>query len=126
MGVTTALWCVLLAGLLPYLATIIAKVGGERYNNRDPRAWLDRQSGWRRRADSAQRNGFEAFPLFAAGVLVAQWAHAPQSRIDLAALLFIAARLAYLGCYVANWHYARSLTWLVGLLASVTLFFLGA
>ena len=123
---TTALWCVLLAGLLPYLATVIAKVGGERYNNRDPRAWLERQSGWRRRADNAQRNGFEAFPLFAAGVLVAQWAHAPQSRIDLAAFLFIGARLAYLSCYVANWHYARSLTWLVGLVASVTLFFLGA
>jgi uncharacterized MAPEG superfamily protein len=124
--VTTALWCVLLAGLLPYLATTVAKVGGERYNNRDPRSWLERQSGWRRRADNAQRNGFEAFPLFAAGVLVAQWTHAPQSRIDLVALVFVAARVAYLGCYLADWHYARSLMWLVGLGASVTLFFLGA
>ena len=122
---TIALWCVLAAGVLPYLATVIAKVGGARFDNRDPRAWLDRQSGWRRRADNAQRNGFEAFPFFAAGVLVAQLVHAPQGRIDLLALVFIAARLAYLACYLVNRHYLRSLSWLVGWTATVLLFFAG-
>ena len=123
---TIALWCVLAAGLLPYLATVIAKLGGGRYDNRDPRAWLERQSGWRRRADNAQRNGFEALPLFAAGVLAAQLVHAPQGRIDLLALVFIAARIAYLACYLANLHYVRSLTWFVGFLATVLLFVAGA
>ncbi len=38
MQMTTALWCVLAAALLPYFAVGIAKSGGERYDNRDPRA----------------------------------------------------------------------------------------
>ena len=42
---TIALWCVLVAGLLPYAATVIAKLGGARFDNRDPRAWLERQTG---------------------------------------------------------------------------------
>ena len=71
MQMTIALWCVLVAGILPYVATSIAKAGAERYDNRDPRAWLDRQEGFRRRADNAQRNSFEAFPFFAAAVIVA-------------------------------------------------------
>jgi len=30
---TIAFWCVLIAALLPYLGTIVAKSSGERYNN---------------------------------------------------------------------------------------------
>ena len=122
---TIALWCVLVAGLLPYAGTVIAKAGGTRYDNRDPRAWLDRQSGWRRRADNAQRNGFEAFPFFAAAVLVAQFMQAPQARIDMLALAFVAARIVYLGFYLANLHYLRSLAWLVGFVTTVLLFTAG-
>ena len=85
-----ALWSILIAGLLPYIATGIAKFGGPgSYDNRDPRAWLEQRQGLARRADSAQKNGFEAFPLFAAAVLVATWQHAPQARIDGLALAFI-------------------------------------
>jgi uncharacterized MAPEG superfamily protein len=35
---TTAFWCVLAAGLMPYVLTGIAKVRGSRFNNRDPRS----------------------------------------------------------------------------------------
>jgi uncharacterized MAPEG superfamily protein len=123
---TTALWCVLAAALLPYVATSIAKAGGERYNNRDPRRWLEQQQGFRRRADNAQRNGFEAFPFFAAAVLVAHLVGAPQERVDVLALIFIAARVAYTVCYVADWHGARSIAWLLGWVATVALFVTGA
>ena len=34
---SVALWCVLIAGLLPYVATVIAKAGAP-FDNRDPRA----------------------------------------------------------------------------------------
>lgn len=119
---TIALWCVLAAGLLPYLAASIAKAGGERYNNRDPRAWMEKQQGFRRRADNAQRNGFEAFPLFAAAVIVAHLLQAPAERIDVLAVIFIVARLVYTVCYVADWHWARSLAWLVGWVATVVIF----
>jgi uncharacterized MAPEG superfamily protein len=123
---TIALWCVLVAALLPYLATTIAKAGGEKYDNRDPRSWLERQQGFRVRANNAQLNSFEAFPFFAVAVIVAQTLHAPQERVDVLALVFIAARLGYVACYLADWHGARSLAWLIGWLACIFLFVSGA
>jgi uncharacterized MAPEG superfamily protein len=123
---TIALWCVLVAALLPYLATTIAKAGGEKYDNRDPRSWLERQQGFRVRANNAQLNSFEAFPFFAVAVIVAQTLHAPQERVDALALVFIAARLGYVACYLADWHGARSLAWLIGWLACIFLFVSGA
>lgn len=122
---TIAFWCVLVAGLLPYLATLFAKTSGERYNNRDPRAWLDRQSGMSRRADNAQKNGFEAFPFFAAAVIVAHLLQAPQQRVDILAIIFIAARLGYLVCYLADWQALRSLIWMIGFVACLTIFLVG-
>lgn len=121
-----AFWCVVVAGLLPYLGTVIAKAGAGSYNNRDPREWLARQGGWRKRADNFQANSFEAFPLFAAAVIVAHLAGAEPSRIDSLALIFVAARLAYLGCYLANWHMARSIVWMIGLVVTITIFVSGA
>lgn len=121
---TTALWCVLAAGLLPYLATVIAK-GGARFDNRNPRPWLAKLTGWRSRAHAAQLNGFEAFPLFAVAVLVAQQLHAPQPRVDLLALTFVAARIAYLVSYLADWHLVRSAVWAIGIGSAVALFLAG-
>ncbi len=123
---TTALWCVLVAALLPYVATTIAKAGGSRFDNRDPRAWLGRQDGFRQRANNAQLNGFEAFPFFAAAVIVAQMLQAPQERVDALAVIFIVARGSHLVCYLANWHWARSVAWLNGWLAFIFLFVSGA
>ena len=123
---TIAAWCVLIAGLMPYVATGIAKIGGARYNNRNPRLWLDKQQGFRGRANAAQINSFEAFPLFAAAVIIAQVSGAPQDRVDALALLFIAARVGYLVCYLADWHWARSSVWLVALLATLGIFLAAA
>jgi uncharacterized MAPEG superfamily protein len=121
-----AFWCVLIAGLLPFVATVTAKAGGARFNNRDPRSWLAKQEGFRKRANNAQANSFEAFPLFAAGVMVATLAKAPQTAIDMTALFFIGMRVVYLVCYLADWHWLRSLVWFIGLGACVRLFLLGA
>lgn len=123
---TTAYWCVLVAALMPYLATSIAKAGGERYSNRYPRAWLDRQQGARARANAAQANSFEAFPFFAAAVIVAHLTQAPQERIDALAIIFVAARAAYIVCYIADWHWARSIVWTIGIVATITLFVSGS
>ena len=85
---TTAYWCVLTAGLLPYVATVSAKIGA-RFDNHMPRAWLASQTGWRARANAAQMNSFEAFPLFAVAVLVAHQLGAPAARVDTLALTFV-------------------------------------
>ncbi len=119
---TIAFWCVLVAGFLPYFGTLTAKIGGERFDNSNPRDWLDAQSGFRKRANAAQHNSFEAFPFFAAAVIVAHVAGAPQGRIDLFAVMFILARLFYIAFYVADMATLRSLAWFVGIGSVVALF----
>lgn len=122
---TNAYWCVLIAGLLPYLATVTAK-GGARFDNRNPRAWLAQQTGYRARANAAQLNGFEAFPLFAAAVIVAHLTDAPQARVDALAMVFVAARVAHLAFYLADLGALRSLAWFVGIGSAVAIFVAGS
>ncbi len=123
---TTALWCLAVAAVLPILCAGIAKWGFRDFDNRRPREWLARQDGWRARAAAAQQNSWEAFAIFAAAVLTAHVAGGPQPRIDTIALAFIACRLVYIWCYVADFASLRSLVWLAGLVLSLYLFFVGA
>jgi uncharacterized MAPEG superfamily protein len=120
---TIAYWCVLFMGLFPYVATGVAKKGFEGYDNGMPRQWLARQTGFRARANAAQANLFESLPFFFAAVIIASIAKAPQNRIDLLATGFVAARIAYLICYVADWPSTRSIVWLAGLACVVAIFF---
>ena len=120
---TIAYFCVLVMGLLPYVATGIAKKGWDGYDNGLPRQWLAKQTGFRARANAAQANLFESLPFFFAAVIIASVAQAPQARIDLLAVGFVLARIAYLVCYVANWPTTRSIVWLIGITCVVSLFF---
>ena len=65
-------------------------------------------------------------PLFAAAVIVAHLAHAPQARVDHLALGFVAARVGYLGAYLADLAPLRSLLWMAGLGCAIALFFQAA
>jgi hypothetical protein len=118
---TIAYFCVLVMGLLPYVATGIAKKGWEGYDNGQPRQWLAKQTGFRARANAAQANLFESLPFFFAAVIIASIEHVPQERIDLLAVGFVLARIAYLACYVANWPTTRSIVWLIGIICVVSL-----
>lgn len=120
---TTAYWCVLFMGLFPIVAAGIAKKGFEGYDNGMPREWLAKQTGFRARANAAQANLFESLPLFFAAVIIASITNAPQERIDLLALGFVAARIAFLVCYVANWPTTRSIVWFVGVACVIAIFF---
>ena len=119
---TIAYWCVLFMGLFPIVAAGIAKKGFEGYDNGMPRQWLAQQTGFRARANAAQANLFESLPLFFAAVIIASIANAPQNRVDLLAMGFVLARIAYLACYVANWPTVRSIVWLAGLAFVVAIF----
>ena len=123
---TIAYWCVLFMGLFPYVAAGIAKKGFEGYDNSLPRQWLAQQTGFRARANAAQANLFESLPLFFAAVIIAHlqpMTQATQARVDLLAIGFVLARIAYLVCYIANWPTTRSIVWLVGLACVVAIFF---
>ena len=123
---TIALWGVLGAAFLPYLCIVIARFGLKGFDNHHPRQVTERFTGWRARAISAERNSWEAFALFAAGVFAAHLAQAPQSRMDMLALAFIAVRLVYITLYVGDKPSLRSSVWLVGFLLTIALFVIGA
>lgn len=117
----TALLCVLIAGLMPYLWTAVAKVSGPRYDNRDVRAWQSRLSGLPHRATAAHLNSFEAFPLFASAVLAAFLTGADAQWVMQLSLAFIGLRLAYGVIYLLNIAALRSLVWLGGMACSVAI-----
>lgn len=126
---TIGLWCILVAALLPLVFTAIAKYGHEagiHRLNRQPRVFQAELSGFRARAHWAHLNGIEAFPPFAAAVLVAQLVHAPQGRIDALALAFIALRVIYGAFYLADKPPLRSLSWFLGLACVIGLFVFAA
>lgn len=95
---------------------------GKRFDNRRPRDWLSRQSGWRQRANWAQQNTIEAFPVFAAAVTIAHQLDDNQTAINSLAASFVGFRIAYGACYLADRHLLRSLVWLAGLLCVIGLF----
>jgi uncharacterized MAPEG superfamily protein len=121
---TIAYWCVLIAGLMPLFTVVFAKRGRPDFDNSEPRAWLEKQSGLRRRADYAHRNHFEAFPFFAAGVIIAQQVHAPQNMLNLLAVLFIVARVVYTVLYLTDRPSLRSAVWTIAFLSAIGLFVL--
>jgi uncharacterized MAPEG superfamily protein len=121
-----ALWCVFVAGVLPYVATMAAKLGRRDFDNREPRAWLARLEGYRARANAAQMNSFEAFAFFAAAVVVAHMLNGPQPPVNLLAMVFIAARIAYLICYLANLSILRTLVWAIGFFSAIGIFIIAS
>ncbi|KQY50566.1 MAPEG family protein [Lysobacter sp. Root494] len=124
MGLATAYWCVLIAALLPYVWVAISKASGERYDNRDPRGWLARQTNPRaHRANAAQLNSYEVFAPFAAGVVLAQLAGVAADRIALLSVLFVLFRILHGLIYVAGWQHAlRSLVWTAAFVCVVILY----
>lgn len=119
---TIAYWCVLLAAFLPIVWAGAAKFGAKGFNNARPREFLGSLEGWPARANHAQQNSYEAFPFFAAGVIIAHLCRTPQGTIDALAVTFIVARIAYGLCYIADRSTLRSLVWLVGFGSTVALF----
>ena len=111
-----AYWCILIAAVLPYAWVAFAKSGGAAYNNKDPRGWLAKQDSYRvRNANGAHLNAFEAFPAFAAGVLMAQLAGVDPARVSMLAIAFIVFRVLHGIFYLTGIHRLRSLAWMGGL-----------
>lgn len=122
---TIALWMVLAAATLPYLFVVIAKAG-PGYDNRAPREYLARTTAWRQRSNWAHLNGFEAFPLFAAAVIIAHMLIGPSILADRLAVGFVLARLLHGLFYIMNLASLRSAAWAIGFLFVIGLFFTAA
>ena len=120
---TLAYWCVLAAALLPIVCAGIAKAG--KFDNHDPRGWLQRQQGYRARANAAQANGFENLPFFIGAVAIAHQLQAPQGWVDGLALAYIVLRVAYVATYLANAAGLRSLVYTLGFAVNVGILLAG-
>jgi uncharacterized MAPEG superfamily protein len=118
---TTAYWMVFVAGLLPYWPTVASKWRRD-YDNAAPRAGIDRLPPRQQRAYWAQLNAFEAFPLFAAAVIIAHLAQAPQPWVDGLAVAFVGFRAAYTLAYIHDKPTLRSLLWAGGFFSVIGLF----
>jgi uncharacterized MAPEG superfamily protein len=117
-----AYWCILIAAVLPYVWTILGKSAVRGYDNRDPRGWIAKQTHPRvHRANAAHLNAFEAFPAFAAAVLMAQLAGVDPDRISMLAVAFVAFRVLHGISYLADRDTLRSLCWLFGIVSVLTL-----
>ncbi|NND54400.1 MAG: hypothetical protein HKN56_05445 [Gammaproteobacteria bacterium] len=119
---TFAFWCIPLAMFLPLVWVGIAKSMAKGYDNRQPREWLATLEGRAKRANWAQQNSYEAFPPFAAAVIVAHLTGSAQLTIDIIAGLFILLRIAHGITYIADKDMLRSLLWLGGYGCTLALF----
>jgi uncharacterized MAPEG superfamily protein len=77
----------------------------------------------RARANAAQANTFESLPFFYVAVAIAMIMQAPQERVDVLAIVFLLARIAFIICYLKDWANLRTFVWTIGLACTVTLFF---
>jgi uncharacterized MAPEG superfamily protein len=118
---TIALWCVLIAGLMPIVVAGLSKARGN-YDNADPRRSMLMTEGMQRRLYDAHNNCFEAFPLFAAGVIMAEIYETPGATIDALAVAFVVLRILYIAAYATDRANARSLLWTGALVCTIAIF----
>ncbi len=122
---TIAELCLLGMVLLTYAVIAPAKFAGRRdFDNAYPRDPAFYTTGPRARALGAHQNGMEAFPLFAAAVLLAEMRGAPQHMIDGLALAFLGARIAYAVCYLGDRPTLRSMIWTLAFVCNLAIFLL--
>lgn len=128
---TIALFCILLAAIMPIVCAGLAKGkamnvshkdGG--YDNRNPRDWLARQEGFRKWAQAAQENCWEALPFFAAAVIVSHMLGVIGWLPNALAVAFIVLRVIYVFLYVTARQRQRSLVWMAAFFVNIAIFLL--
>jgi uncharacterized MAPEG superfamily protein len=122
---TIAEWCVF-GTLMLYLLTIasIKWIGFRRFDNSKPRDPAFYDGPIAARVLGAHQNGIEAFPFFAAAVLLAEFRACPQRLIDELAVLFLIVRIAYVFTYLGDRPTLRSILWNIGFAINIAIFFL--
>jgi len=120
-----AVLCVLLAMLQPFVLSVLARSATRKADYLpSPREYNETLSGWHRRAHFAQLNAFEAFPPFAAAVILAWLAQVPPAHINLVAVLFVVFRISHAAFYLMDKSVLRSVVWRLAMMAVVALFVL--
>ena len=124
------LWCLFFAALLLVLTKVPVFIAMSRedkgYDNAHPRDQQASLTGWGARAMAAHSNMFEAFPLFAAAVLVVHVTGTVGMLANWLAGAFIVARIVYTFLYLVDRSTLRSLVWGIGFLSCLAMLLLPA
>jgi len=121
---TTLIWCLFIAALLPLLAKgpvayAMNKLGG--YNNNHPREQQSKLTGFGARALAAHQNAFESLMIFAPAVLLAIATQHTDKNIMLLAIVHVCARIAYNILYLMDIDKLRTLVWSVATISSFSI-----
>ncbi|MGD0105782.1 MAG: MAPEG family protein [Rhodopila sp.] len=120
---TIADFCLLAAVILTIVSIMPAKLSGAReYDNANPRDPRFYMTGLRSRSQGAHLNGYEAFPFFAAAVILAEMRAVPQVTVNALAVAFILARIVYVLLYLGDRPTLRSVVWSLGFACNVGIF----
>ena len=122
---TTLLICLLIAMLLPYLAkgpvaVAMAKLGG--YDNSHPREQQSKLTGFGARAVAGHQNAFESLLIFGIAALTVMATNNVNAVVEIAAMVHVAARVAYQILYLKDKGTLRSVSWFIAIIASFTIF----
>jgi uncharacterized MAPEG superfamily protein len=124
---TVAEWCIFASLMLSLLSIASVKwLRFGRFDNSKPRDPAFYESPFAARTLGAHQNGIEAFPFFAAAVLLAEFRACPQNLINELAVLFVIVRIAYVFTYIGNRPTLRSILWSIGFAINIAIFFLPA
>lgn len=118
------IWALFAVVLLPYLARIpvaraMNQLGG--YDNHLPREQQAKLQGLGARANAAHYNSFEALQLFLAAFAACVASGNTDSTMQLLAWLYVACRVGFILCYLADWAQARSTVWMIGVIAVMSM-----
>ncbi|MDM1758425.1 MULTISPECIES: MAPEG family protein [Acinetobacter] len=122
-GINGIIYLILIACLLPYIFTIIAKVTGgfKGSDNQNPREFLAKTTGLSARANAVQQNSFESLPLFIAAILMAEYMVVPQGFTMMMGSAYIVLRIIYGICYLLNLSTLRSIIWFMSMACPIFL-----
>jgi uncharacterized MAPEG superfamily protein len=115
---TIAIWCILIAFILPYVAFSFVK----GLDPKQPRLRVPELDGQAARAYGAQLNGFETAPFFAAAVLVAHVVGGPSRVADVLAIVYVLLRAGHLAAYLSDRQPLRTTAFSIAQLVALAIF----
>jgi uncharacterized MAPEG superfamily protein len=115
---TIAIWCILVAQILPYIAFSFVK----GVDPNQPRYQVGDLSGQSLRAYGAHLNGLETFPWFAAAVIVAHMVAGSSRIVDVLAVVYILLRIGHMAPYLTGRQPLRSAAFIVAQFVALAIF----
>jgi uncharacterized MAPEG superfamily protein len=116
--VTIAIWCILIAATLPYVAFGFVK----GLDANQPRYRVGELAGDAVRAYGAHLNGLETFPWFASAVIVAHMIGGPSRIVDVLAVVYILVRIGHMAAYIGGRQPLRSAAFFLSQIIALVIF----